>query len=252
MSLRQFAQCFFAGVPALQAFSGREDEMLKQFHEYKWSLPVMGAILLDEELKHCLLVKGAKASASWGFPKGKRDEGEADIDCAAREVFEETSFDASALLQEERSIEVSTKKGQRTKLYLVPGVDQATPFEPRCRGEISEYAWFPVEALPRTPRRGAASRALFEEGGGSKPLKFWKVQPFTRALRAWIRQAKQEAEEQEEEEQEEQEEEEQEEEQEGEEEEQEQEPPEQAPQNRRRGRGAESGVSLRECPEAWD
>ena len=179
MSLRQFAQCFFAGVPALQAFSGRVDEMLTQFNEYKLSVPVMGAILLDEELKHCLLVKGMKANACWGFPKGKRDKGEADIDCAAREVFEETSFDASALLKEEWSIEVSTKKGQRTKLYMVPGVDKATPFEPQCRGEISEYAWFPVEDLP-TYQHGDTSHVFFEEDGSKH--KFWKVQPFTQAL----------------------------------------------------------------------
>lgn len=187
MSLRQFAQCFFAGVPALQAFSGRVDEMLTQFNEYKLSVPVMGAILLDEELKHCLLVKGMKANACWGFPKGKRDKGEADIDCAAREVFEETSFDASALLKEEWSIEVSTKKGQRTKLYMVPGVDKATPFEPQCRGEISEYAWFPVEDLP-TYQHGDTSHVFFEEDGSKH--KFWKVQPFTQALTEWIRKRK--------------------------------------------------------------
>ena len=186
MKLREFAQVFFAGVPALQAFSGQVDEMMATFNEYKLKVPVMGVILLDAELEHCLLVKGMKANASWGFPKGKRDKGEKDIDCAAREVLEETNFDASELLKEEWSIEVTTKKtGQRTKLYILPGVDKATPFEPRCRGEISEYAWFPVEDLPAFD----GGNKVFTEDDGSRH-NFFKVQPFTFALREWIKKRK--------------------------------------------------------------
>ena len=184
MKLREFAQVFFDGVPALQAFSGQVGEMMTTFNEYKLKVPVMGAILLDAELKHCLLVKGMKANASWGFPKGKRDKGEKDIDCAAREVLEETNFDASELLKEEWSIEVTTKKTQqRTKLYILPGVDKATPFEPRCRGEISEYAWFPVDDLP------IGDNKVFTEDDGSRH-NFFKVQPFTFALREWIKKRK--------------------------------------------------------------
>jgi len=186
MKLREFAQVFFAGVPALQAFSGQVDEMMATFNEYKLKVPVMGVILLDAELEHCLLVKGMKANASWGFPKGKRDKGEKDIDCAAREVLEETNFDASELLKEEWSIEVTMKKtGQRTKLYILPGVDKATPFEPRCRGEISEYAWFPVEDLPAFD----GGNKVFTEDDGSRH-NFFKVQPFTFALREWIKKRK--------------------------------------------------------------
>ena len=184
MKLREFAQVFFDGVPALQAFSGQVGEMMTTFNEYKLKVPVMGAILLDAELEHCLLVKGMKANASWGFPKGKRDKGEKDIDCAAREVLEETNFDASELLKEEWSIEVTTKKTQqRTKLYILPGVDKATPFEPRCRGEISEYAWFPVDDLP------IGDNKVFTEDDGSRH-NFFKVQPFTFALREWIKKRK--------------------------------------------------------------
>ena len=34
----------------------------------------------------CLLVQGYPASTSWGFPKGKLERGESDMDCAIREV----------------------------------------------------------------------------------------------------------------------------------------------------------------------
>lgn len=35
----------------------------------------------------CVLVQGYPASSSWGFPKGKMDEGEKDSDAAVREVI---------------------------------------------------------------------------------------------------------------------------------------------------------------------
>jgi len=34
-------------------------------------VPTFGAILLNAELDKCLMVKGWKSGASWGFPKGK-------------------------------------------------------------------------------------------------------------------------------------------------------------------------------------
>ena len=196
MSLTQFVKCFFASVPvpALFGFRGREDEILTQFSEYKLRVPVIGAILLDEELKHCLLVKSVNymmkdnpASVSWGFPMGtKLEEQEADIKYVARWVFEETSFDASALLKEKWNIQLSTEKGQRTKFYLVPGVDKATPFDLHHRSVNSEteYKWFPVEDLP-TCEDGDF---YFEEGGSKH--KFSLVNRFTQSLREWIRRRK--------------------------------------------------------------
>jgi mRNA-decapping enzyme subunit 2 len=35
------------------------------------NVPVFGAILLNPSLDKCLMVKGWKSGASWGFPKGK-------------------------------------------------------------------------------------------------------------------------------------------------------------------------------------
>ena len=49
------------------------------------SVPVFGAILLNASLTHVLLVRSFRGK-SWGFPKGKINEGEPHADCAAREV----------------------------------------------------------------------------------------------------------------------------------------------------------------------
>jgi NUDIX domain len=50
------------------------------------SVPVMGAIMLNPAMDKCLLVKSWGSNGAWGFPRGKISTGEADIDCARREV----------------------------------------------------------------------------------------------------------------------------------------------------------------------
>ena len=46
----------------------------------------MGAIMLNAAMDKCLLVKSWGSNGAWGFPRGKISTGEADIDCARREV----------------------------------------------------------------------------------------------------------------------------------------------------------------------
>lgn len=51
------------------------------------SLPsCRGAILLDPRMEKCLLVRGWKRDAGWGFPRGKTSYEETDAECAIREV----------------------------------------------------------------------------------------------------------------------------------------------------------------------
>lgn len=45
-----------------------------------------GAILLTPDCSKCLLVRGYKRDAGWGFPRGKLSKGETDAECAMREV----------------------------------------------------------------------------------------------------------------------------------------------------------------------
>lgn len=49
-------------------------------------IPVVGAIMLSPGMDKCLLVRGWGPGASWGFPRGKVNEAEADAACAIREV----------------------------------------------------------------------------------------------------------------------------------------------------------------------
>ena len=63
------------------------DAIYANFSAYKQTVPVMGAILLNVAMDKCLLVRGFKDSASWGFPKGKGAKEESDMACAIREVI---------------------------------------------------------------------------------------------------------------------------------------------------------------------
>ena len=52
--------------------------------KFKLAVPTCGCILISEGRTHVLLVQGY--SKSWGFPKGKVNQGETWIQAATREV----------------------------------------------------------------------------------------------------------------------------------------------------------------------
>jgi mRNA-decapping enzyme subunit 2 len=97
--------------------------------------------MLNEAMDQAVLVKGWKKGAHWSFPRGKINKDEKDLDCAIREVYEETGFDLrdAGLVKEEsemKFIEVSMRE-QHMRLYVFRGVPMDTHFEPRTRKEIS-------------------------------------------------------------------------------------------------------------------
>lgn len=62
------------------------EDMMKRFNQYKRIIPVFGAILLDHSMERVLLVRGFKSASGWGFPRGKINQRETDVQCAVREV----------------------------------------------------------------------------------------------------------------------------------------------------------------------
>lgn len=72
--------------------------------KYKNRVPVCGGILLDSACEHCVLVKGWKSGASWGFPKGKINDEEERWGCAVREVSRLTRCDFPLSMSETRKL----------------------------------------------------------------------------------------------------------------------------------------------------
>ncbi|PWN24080.1 DCP2-domain-containing protein [Microstroma glucosiphilum] len=157
-----------------------------EFMKYKTRVPVCGAVLLSEDFKSCVLVKGWRSSAAWGFPKGKINQSESHRDCAVRETLEETGFDCSELLAPESPhwMELNVRE-QKMRLYIVPGVRKDTVFETQTRKEISKISWFKLSDLPTWKQSQAGG------GGGlasaNAGAKFYLVTPFIGKLKQWIR-----------------------------------------------------------------
>lgn len=182
VNLRAFTAALFSHCPLLWKFSGQHEAAFDDFLKYKTRVPVRGAIMLNREMSKCVLVKGWKASASWGFPKGKIDQGEEDANCAVREVLEECGFDVSKYLKADEYIDMVMRE-QTVRLYVVTGVPLETKFEPQTRKEISKIDWFALDDLP-TYKKDASKEQM------KQSAKYYMVAPFVGPLRKWIKRHK--------------------------------------------------------------
>ncbi|KAK1821785.1 mRNA-decapping enzyme subunit 2 [Friedmanniomyces endolithicus] len=190
LPLRQFCLQLFQHSPLLSGFTDAQHiAAYEEFLAYKVRVPVRGAILLDESMEKLVLVKGWKKGASWSFPRGKINKDEKDLDCAIREVYEETGYDlrAANLIPAPESdakyIDV-TMREQHMRLFVFRGVSEETYFEPQTRKEISKIAWYHVRDLPGFTKKvkGGAEQAQHVAG------KFYMVAPFLGPLKKWIQQ----------------------------------------------------------------
>ena len=190
LNLRNFCSLIFQHCPLLSDYSGLSAAAYEEFLAYKTRVPVRGAILLDPTMNNVVLVKGWKKGAKWSFPRGKINKDEKDLDCAVREVYEETGFDvkAAGLVPEDEEsvkyIDVSLRE-QQMRLYVFRGVSTDTHFEPKTRKEISKIQWYRLSDLPTLKKE----KQLQEEGGNGNDLKgslFYMVAPFLGPLRKWI------------------------------------------------------------------
>lgn len=184
--MRVFQHC-----PLLSSFSAT-DHMgaFEEFLLYKTRVPVRGAILLNEAMDSVVLVKGWKKGANWSFPRGKINKDEDDLDCAIREVYEETGYEirAAGLVpenEEVKYIEMEMRE-QHMRLYVFRNVPTDTHFEPRTRKEISMIQWWKLSDLPAFRKK---NKTVPKEAGTPVTMnanKFYMVAPFLRPLKTWI------------------------------------------------------------------
>lgn len=188
MSLRTFSLRLFQHCP-LTAHCDPEvlEKAYAHWIGYKKRIPVRGAILLNEAMDSVLLVRGWHKSSAWMFPRGKINQGEDDLDCAVREVYEETGFDAmeAGLIPENRDLrhfEMSIKD-QHVKLFVIPNVPMDTYFEPRTRKEIGKIQWYKLADLPGRKKRQGPDSAT-----ATSANKFFMIASFLDPLNRWIKQ----------------------------------------------------------------
>jgi mRNA-decapping enzyme subunit 2 len=142
LNLRRFALLMFQHCPLSSSYSElHHTQAYEDFLAYKTRVPVRGAIMLNHDMTHAVLVKGWKKGAKWSFPRGKINKDEPDLECAIREVYEETGLDlkaANLVGPEETMKKISVNmREQNMVLYVFRSVPMDTYFEPRTRKEIS-------------------------------------------------------------------------------------------------------------------
>ncbi|KIH93700.1 hypothetical protein SPBR_04054 [Sporothrix brasiliensis 5110] len=191
MTLRTFCLSIFKRCPLLAPFPIEHHVLaFEQFLKYKTSIPVRGAILLNETMDMALLVKGWKKGANWSFPKGKINMDEDDLDCAVREVDEETGFDirSAGLVpppEEVKFIDTSFRD-QQIRLYVFRNVPMDTHFEPKTRKEIGGIQWYKIADLPSYRKKNNANGHETDEPTSATSNRFYMVAPFIGPLRKWI------------------------------------------------------------------
>jgi mRNA-decapping enzyme subunit 2 len=189
LTLRAFSLRIFQHCPLFSQWDVQHyTTAFAEFLAYKSRVPVRGAIMLNEAMDQVVLVKGWKKGANWSFPRGKINKDEDDLDCAVREVYEETGYDIKEAglvkdAQEMKYIEVNMRE-QNMRLYVFRGVPMNTHFEPKTRKEISKIEWYKLTDLP------TAKKNKHQEGvNESLPMnanKFYMVAPFLVPLKKWI------------------------------------------------------------------
>ncbi|KAJ2900904.1 mRNA-decapping enzyme subunit 2 [Coemansia aciculifera] len=188
MTLKTFAARMFKHCPLLSQWAHNAEAAYQTFLDYKFKVPVCGAIILNEGLDKVLLVKGWSSRASWGFPRGKINKDEPEWLCAQREVIEETGFDVLPYLVEKHKIEIM-QADQKIVLYIITGIPEDTQFVPTTRKEISQISWHYLDDLPcsGSARNGAAEAAGAAnlKAGSEKENRYYLIKPFVKRIKTW-------------------------------------------------------------------
>ncbi|CRK25524.1 hypothetical protein BN1708_004055 [Verticillium longisporum] len=195
MTLRNFSLRIFQHCPLLAPFSvENHTRAFEEFLQYKTRVPVRGAILLNEDMDSTVLVKGWKKGANWSFPRGKINKDEDDLECAIREVYEETGYDlhAAGLVPPNRDVKhiEITMREQQMRLYVFRDVPMDTHFAPRTRKEISKISWYNLSELPAFRKKGNNQNDAAASAAAANANKFYMVAPFLVPLKKWVVQQK--------------------------------------------------------------
>jgi len=146
--LKKFGQLVFEHCTLFSSAENDFDRLFEGFKKYRAQIPVYGCILLSSDLSHIVLCK-AYGTKTWMFPRGKQDEQESEMECAIRETYEETGFNAKDyVLTNESSIEKHFD-GKKVKMFLVKDVPRDYNFLTQTNYEISKVQFWSIDKLPK-------------------------------------------------------------------------------------------------------
>ncbi|KAJ1666383.1 mRNA-decapping enzyme subunit 2 [Coemansia sp. RSA 1813] len=187
MTLKTFAGRMFRHCPLLSQWAHDSETAYQTFLDYKFKVPVCGAIILNPTLDKVVLVKGWNSRSSWGFPRGKINKDEPEWQCAQREAIEETGFDILPYLVEKQKIEI-TQADQKVVLYIITGIPEDTEFMPTTRKEISQVQWHWIDDLPCAgkPDRNYGNGNQGSKAPADKEHRYYLIKPFIKRIKVWV------------------------------------------------------------------
>ena len=106
---------------------------------------VYGIICMSQNKKY-LLVKGRKSN-KWSFPKGHRNKGELAMECALRELHEETGVSLESPLKYPKSFIFSRNKEGSGPEYFYMEVESEIETQINDVNEVLEAGWFSLEEI---------------------------------------------------------------------------------------------------------
>jgi mRNA-decapping enzyme subunit 2 len=171
--LKQFTKILFRQCPFLKHSPPQYfEDAFARFNSYILKIPVYGAIILNNTHDKVLLVTNYHKT-SYSFPKGKINQNESGLECAIREVWEETGINIRPFLTEKDLIVYQPSPEEKKTLYIVRGIDESIieKAAPQARCEIGSIEWIKITDIEDS----------------KDDYKFKNISPFTKPLRIWIR-----------------------------------------------------------------
>jgi len=139
-------------------------EMHRSYVKHLAKVPCAGTAVFDPKYRKLLMVQGDFKGCPWGFPKGKIDDGETLMACAARETMEETGLDVAHLLSEKHKIQLrlgTPKKDVTLYIAVLPKRLRGKKLQPAVRNEIGKVGWVDLPLLkPDVTRRTKVSQGM--------------------------------------------------------------------------------------------
>jgi len=133
-------------------FTGEEAQSRDKFNRLKNGVTIRGGDGRIVTLRD--LIENSPTqwqSAEWGFPKGRRNNQECDIDCAIRENNEETGYAVSKsdilsnIAPFEEVFIGSNFKSYKHKYFIAVVQNEMQPTSAFQRSEVSKLKWMPYE-----------------------------------------------------------------------------------------------------------
>ena len=123
VSFPNFVKLIFSFSSIFSNEKNDVNQILNHYRKYKSRIPVCGGIIMNSSLSKVLLVCSWNGN-SWTFPRGKLNESESSLNCAKREIYEETGFDISDYvdMNNEKSVDKLVADDGNITLFFIPGL----------------------------------------------------------------------------------------------------------------------------------